>query len=149
MRVIADALGLLTEDYVSSQVVSSRDVILKVSQSFLLMMYEIDEVLRWRRPVWFYEEDALEQNIILYPNQFVMLGLKPERKENSNCKIHQLECSIKPIVKSADDTFSWGVSPRNKEQKCGLDLLMDDDIPFVSLIGRAGLVRPSWLWRLA
>ena len=32
----------------------------------------------------------------------------------------------------------WNVSPRNKEQMFALDLLMDPEIPIVSIIGRAG-----------
>jgi len=32
----------------------------------------------------------------------------------------------------------WGVTPRNKEQHFGLDLLLDKRVPIVSLIGKAG-----------
>jgi PhoH-like ATPase len=32
----------------------------------------------------------------------------------------------------------WGVHPRNKEQSFAFDLLFDDEIPLVSLIGKAG-----------
>ena len=32
----------------------------------------------------------------------------------------------------------WGVAPRNKEQHFGIDLLLDKDVPIVSLIGKAG-----------
>ena len=33
---------------------------------------------------------------------------------------------------------TWGVQPRNKEQMFSIDLLMDPNIPIVTLIGRAG-----------
>mgnify|MGYP001960357638 CR=1 FL=1 len=32
----------------------------------------------------------------------------------------------------------WGILPRNKEQSFAFDLLFDDEIPLVSLIGKAG-----------
>ena len=32
----------------------------------------------------------------------------------------------------------WGVKPRNKEQNCAMNLLMNPDIKLVSLIGKAG-----------
>ena len=32
----------------------------------------------------------------------------------------------------------WGVTPRNKEQQFAVDLLMDQSIPVVSLVGKAG-----------
>jgi PhoH-like ATPase len=136
MRVIADALGLLTEDYISSQVVSSRDVIFEGFSKFLIDDAMIDEFYA-KEPVWLYEEDAAEQGIVLYPNQYVMLVSVENEKKTAIGRFVNWNAPIKPLV-YRDDTFSWGVSPRNKEQKCGFDLLMDDDIPFVSLIGRAG-----------
>jgi PhoH-like ATPase len=87
--------------------------------------------------VWLYEEDALEQGIVLYLNQYVMLVSVENEKKTAIARFSGWSNPIKPIVRR-DDTFSWGIKPRNKEQKCGLDMLMNDDIPFVSMIGRAG-----------
>ena len=136
MRVIADALGLLTEDYISSQVVSSRDVIYQGFVKFLVDDFMVEEFYD-KQDVWLYEEDAAEQDIVLYPNQDVMLVSVENEKKTAIARFVNWNTPVKPLVRR-DDTFSWGVSPRNKEQKCGMDLLMDDDIPFVSLIGRAG-----------
>ena len=136
MRVIADALGLLTEDYISSQVVSSRDVIYQGFVKFLVDDFMVEEFYD-KQDVWLYEEDAAEQDIGLYPNQYVMLVSVENEKKTAIARFVNWNTPVKPLVRR-DDTFSWGVSPRNKEQKCGMDLLMDDDIPFVSLIGRAG-----------
>lgn len=136
MRVIADALGLLTEDYISSQVVSSRDVIYQGFVKFLVDDFMVEEFYD-KQDVWLYEEDAAEQGITLFPNQYVMLVSVENEKKTAIARFVNWNTPVKPLVKR-DDTFSWGVSPRNKEQKCGMDLLMDDDIPFVSLIGRAG-----------
>ena len=136
MRVIADALGLQTEDYVSTQVVSSRDVIFEGFTKFLVDDFMVDEFYE-KQPVWLYEEDAAEQDIVLFPNQYVMLVSVENEKKTAIGRFVNWNSPVKPLVKR-DDTFSWGVSPRNKEQKCGMDLLMDDDIPFVSMIGRAG-----------
>lgn len=135
MRVIADALGLLTEDYISSQVVSSRDVIYEGFVKFLVDDFMIEEFYD-KEDVWLYEEDAAEQNIVLYPNQFVMLVSVENEKKTAIARFENWNTPVKPLV-SFEDSI-WGVSPRNKEQKCGMDLLMDNDIPFVSLIGRAG-----------
>jgi len=136
MRVIADALGLLTQDYVSSQVVDSRDVIYEGFTKFLVDDIDIEEFYDGQ-PVYLYEEDAEEQNIVLHPNEFVMMvSVENEKKTaigrfiNWNSPLHHL--------RGQGDDISWGVKPKNKEQKCGLDLLLNDDIPLVSLIGRAG-----------
>lgn len=135
MRVIADALGLLTEDYISTQVVSSRDVIYEGFTKFLVDDFMIEEFYD-KEDVWLYEEDAVEQGIVLHPNQFVMLVSVENEKKTAIARFESWNTPVKPLV--SFENSIWGVSPRNKEQKCGMDLLMNDDIPFVSLIGRAG-----------
>jgi len=137
MRVIADALGLLSQDYVSSQVVDSRDVIYEGFTKFLVDDVDIDEFYD-NQPVYLYEEDAEEQGIVLHPNEFVMLVSVENEKKTAIARFSDWHTPLRRLSTQKDEMLSWGVAPKNKEQKCGLDLLMDDDIPFVSLIGRAG-----------
>ena len=87
--------------------------------------------------VYLCEEDTVEQNIKLHPNEFVMMVSNQNEKKTAIAKFVDYLHPLQHISASADD-FSWGVKPKNKEQKCGFDLLMDCEIPFVSLIGRAG-----------
>ena len=136
MRVIADALGLQTEDYVSSQVVSSRDVIYEGFVNFVVDDFMINEFYD-KEDIWLYEADAEEQEIVLFPNQYVMLVSVENEKKTAICRFVDWDSPVRHLTHK-EDGFSWGVSPRNKEQRCGMDLLMDDNIPFVSMIGRAG-----------
>jgi PhoH-like ATPase len=137
MRVIADALGLLSEDYQSSQVVDSRDVIYEGFTKFLVDDFMIDEFYD-RQDVWLYEEDAAEQKIKLHPNEFVMMVSVENVKKTAIARFTSWNMPLVRLSTMKDDIFSWGVKPRNKEQKCGLDLLMNHEIPLVSMIGRAG-----------
>ena len=137
MRVIADALGLLSEDYQSSQVVDSRDVIYEGFTKFLVDDFMVDEFYD-RQDVWLYEEDATEQKIKLHPNEFVMLVSVENEKKTAIARFTSWNMPLVRLSTMKDDIFSWGVKPRNKEQKCGLDLLMNHQIPLVSMIGRAG-----------
>ena len=136
MRVVADALGLISEDYVSSQVVDSREVIYEGFTKFLVDDVDIDEFYD-NQPVYLYEEDAEEQKITLHPNEFVMMVSVENEKKTA---IGRFVDWNKPLhhLQGQNEDISWGVKPKNKEQKCGLDLLLNDDIPLVSLIGRAG-----------
>ena len=137
MRVIADALGLLSEDYQSSQVVDSRDVIYEGFTKSLVDDFMVDEFYD-RQDVWLYEEDAAEQKIKLHPNEFVMLVSVENEKKTAIARFTSWNMPLVRLSTMKDDIFSWGVKPRNKEQKCGLDLLMNHEIPLVSMIGRAG-----------
>ena len=136
MRVIADALELLTEDYINSQVVENPDKIyegfakLLVDEEFVNHFYLGDEV-------YIDEETCTEQKIKLYPNEFVMLVSSSNEKKTA---LARFECYTKPVkqVRDKKNEIMWGVLPRNKEQSFAFDLLFDDDIPLVSLIGKAG-----------
>jgi PhoH-like ATPase len=136
MRVIADALGLIAEDYQSSQVVDSRDVIYEGFVKVLVDDYEVDQFYSGE-DVYFYEDDLLEQGVKLHPNEFVMIVSSENEKKTGIGRFTNFMTPLKKLYKSEDE-ISWGVKPKNKEQKCGFDLLMDENIPLVSLIGRAG-----------
>ena len=73
----------------------------------------------------------------LHPNEFVMLVSSENEKKTAIGRFINYAMPLQKISASANN-FSWGVKPKNKEQKCGLELLMDNDVPLVSLIGRAG-----------
>ncbi len=48
-----------------------------------------------------------------------------------------------------DGKAVYGIKALNKEQKFALDLLLDETIQVVTLVGKAGTARPSWPWRPA
>jgi len=136
MRVIADALGLLTEDYINSQVVENRD---KIYEGFtkLLVDEELIDQFYLGDEVYLDEELCSEQNIKLYPNEFLMLVSSSNEKKSA---LARFTAFLQPIIhiKDLNNELLWGVHPRNKEQSFAFDLLFDDEIPFVSLIGKAG-----------
>ena len=69
----------------------------------------------------------------LYPNQYVILKEEKEREmgryDSKKKQIVSVYQPLEPI---------WGVHPRNREQHFALDALMNDDLMFVSLLGKAG-----------
>ena len=133
MRVIADSLGLISEDYETNSIVEDKD---KVYEGFAEVLIDDEFIER------FYdgEEMVLEESMVkekLYPNQFLLLISSSNPKKSAICRFFDHKKSLKPInVK--EYSKSWGVVPRNKEQTFAYDLLFDDDVPLVSLIGRAG-----------
>ncbi len=42
------------------------------------------------------------------------------------------------VIQYIDRNFPWGISCRNKEQKAAVDLILDPNVPLVTLIGQAG-----------
>ena len=136
MRVIADSLGLQTEDYSNSQVVDNTD---KIYEGFAKLL--VDEQLVnqfYLGDDTYLDEDVVhEQGINLYPNEFVMLVSSSNEKKTA---LSRFTDYTKPLrhIHDVKNELMWGIHPRNKEQSFAFDLLFDDEIPLVSLIGKAG-----------
>jgi len=133
MRVIADSLGLPSEDYETNSIVEDKDKVYEgyaevlVDDEFIERFYEGEDM--------FLEEASVK--VKLYPNQFLLLISSSNPKKSAICRFLEFKSPLKSInVK--EYSKSWGVVPRNKEQTFAYDLLFDDDIPLISLIGRAG-----------
>lgn len=129
MRVKCDALGLQSEDYYAEQVLESSDGLYSGRAEILVDEQVIDN---------FYndEEVFLDEAENLYPNQFVMLISNSNDKKTALAKFKNKLSPLQKIMKSSKTT--WGTHPRNKEQQFAIDLLMDENIPVVSLVGKAG-----------
>jgi len=136
MRVISDAIGIEAEEYQTAQAVESTDKIFTGFQEVvvddeLVEQFYAGEEIRL-------DESLLEsQKITLYPNQFVMLISSSNPKKTALTRYIDRTHPL-ALIRDRKHEVSWGVFPRNKEQGFSFDLLFDEDIPLVSLIGRAG-----------
>lgn len=132
MRVISNAIGLDAEDYETIQAVDDAD---KLYDGFCEIVVD-DELI----DLFYADEDIIleeEQVAGLYPNQFLMLKSSANPKKTA---LARLKGPRAPLLKISQNigNISWGIKPRNKEQSFAFDLLFDDDVPLVTLIGKAG-----------
>ncbi len=130
MRVKCDSLEILTEDYEPTRVIDDEsDLYTGISE------YLVDDQLIDR----FYEGEKItldkdEHNF--NPNQFIMLVSSTNDKKTALAKYKN---DMSPLQKINDLKHGvWGCKPRNKEQMFALNLLLDPDVPVVTLIGKAG-----------
>jgi len=130
MRVKCDALGIVSEDYISSQVVKHHEKLYTGYSKCLVDDEVIDQ---------FYggEEVFLEKKTTtLYPNHMVMLISSSNEKKTALARFDSYNAPLRRLREFKGGP--WGLKPRNKEQTFALNLLMDPSIPVVSLIGKAG-----------
>jgi len=127
MRVIADAVGLTSEDFQNNQIVDTSENIFEGYATVLVDDQIIDR---------FYEKQSvyLEDNS-LYPNQYVMLVSNANEKKTALARYVAKSIPIRQLLKSQK---IWGIKPRNKEQQFLMDALMDPSIQIVTAIGKAG-----------
>ena len=132
MRVIANSIGLESEDYETIQAVDDADKLYDGFEEILVDDQIIDH---------FYAGEEIildeEQGVQLYPNQFLMLQSSANPKKTALCRFNASHLPLKPTLQKWPE-ISWGIKPRNKEQAFAFDLLFDNDIPLVTLIGKAG-----------
>lgn len=130
MRVKCDALGLLTEDYQAEQVVENSEGLYTGRAEVLVDEQVIDK---------FYAGDDVwldDGTIGIFPNQFIMLISNSNEKKTALARFMNYNAPLQKIIKSSASI--WGTNPRNKEQQFAFDLLLDPEVPVVSLVGKAG-----------
>ena len=77
-----------------------------------------------------------KEDIRLCPNQFVMLVSSSNEKKTALSRFTSYNTPLKKILEYKGGI--WDVIPRNKEQSFSINLLMDPEIPIVTLVGKAG-----------
>ena len=132
LRVIAQGVDLPAEEYENIKVVEAKD---KIYTGFEEIVVDDEIIDRFYagKPIFLDQEDVS----VLYPNQFLMLVSSSNPKKTCLARFWSHGTQLQKIQNYTDD-LRWNIVPRNKEQSFAYDLLYNDDISFVSLIGRAG-----------
>ena len=130
MRVKCDSLEILSEDFITEDAIQDTEELYTGVLSHLVDDQVIDRVYSGEE-IFFDKED-----VALQPNQYVMLVSNANEKKTCLAKFSNYNSPIRRVPSFSDGI--WNVTPRNKEQMFALDLLMDPEIPIVSIIGRAG-----------
>lgn len=131
VRIKADVLGLNTQDYLSDRTVSLTDLYLG-HLTLLVHPSVIDEFYSFR----FLLVKNLNLTYTLYPNEFVILRDEMGTSKSALLKVNQEGTKLEPLYLSNDSV--WGISARNAQQRMALELLLNDDIPLVTITGKAG-----------
>ena len=130
MRVKCDALGIPAEGYLAGQVVGSTNDLYTGFTQYLVDDQIIDQ---------FYDgKDVFveKEDIKLFPNQYVMLVSNANEKKTALSRFKNYSKSLFRVFDGKG--WDWVITPRNKEQSFALDLLLDEHVPIVTLIGKAG-----------
>jgi PhoH-like ATPase len=129
LRIRADALGLITEDYENDKI-ENPEVYMGVRE-MEVGKADIDA---------FYAHGELplpEGTNGVYPNEFALLKDREAPNHTALSKYNAAKARFVPLLKSLKEG-AWGLRPRNKEQSFALDLLINDEIKLVTIVGKAG-----------
>ncbi|MDX2088321.1 MAG: PhoH family protein [Kofleriaceae bacterium] len=124
MRVRADSLGLASVDFEPERI--SLEELYPGNRDIMVPPGTIDK---------FYADGAVVVDAPgLHANEY--LTLKDETGKSALTKWDKAQAKAVPVKKLREGV--WGIKPRNKEQHFALDLLLNDDIKLVTLVGKAG-----------
>ncbi|RKN86921.1 PhoH family protein [Paenibacillus ginsengarvi] len=131
VRIKADVLGITAEDYLTDRVVSSTDLYpgnltLRVHPGIIDNFYNTRYL------------PAADLNIgyKLHPHEFVILRDELGTSKSALLKVNAEAKRLDPLFLSNEPI--WGIGARNVQQRMALELLLNDDIPLVTLTGKAG-----------
>jgi PhoH-like ATPase len=124
MRIRGDALGLITADYEPERI--SVDELYPGNRELLVPSNVIDE--------FFKDGSVVVDAPGLHANEF--LTLKDEAGKSALTRWDKGLGKAVPVKKLREGV--WGIKPRNREQHFALDLLLNEDIKLVTLVGKAG-----------
>jgi PhoH-like ATPase len=126
LRIRADALGLRAEDYDAEKI--DVEELYNGQAEVDVSRAEVDS---------FYADGALPLAANGYhANQYLLLRDRENTSHTALGRFDGPQKKVTPIRKLRDGV--WGIRPRNKEQHYALDLLLNDDIKLVTLVGKAG-----------
>jgi len=127
LRLKAEAIGVEAQDYTTDKINYSE-------------LYTGVTELEIDAPAIdaFYKNKAMplpEGNF--YPNEFIILKANDGSKKSAVGRVGNNGEAIIKLLPPQEPT-AWGIKPLNKEQRFAMELLLDDTLDIVTLVGAAG-----------
>ena len=130
LRIRADALGLHAEDYDIEEVKNLDTLWTGVAEVEVDAQAVNDFYTNQAVPMQETEEPPP-------PNEFVVLRDRTNPQHSAVGKYSALKQAYVPLIKIPKEGV-WGIRPRNKEQSFAMDLLLNDEVRLVTIVGKAG-----------
>lgn len=139
LRIKAAALGISAEEYSNDQVIDDVNLLYSGACELKEDFWDkhSDSIESWQeegRAFYKFAGDDLEN---WYPNEFIYSD-----RDNFHSIVRECDGKSAKIEVLTDYQFGsaniWGIKARNREQNFAMNVLMDPDIDFVTLLGQAG-----------
>jgi len=127
LRIKADALGVLAEDYENDRV-----LIKDLYTGMVEVTASPEKIASFRASGRF----DLNGGARYFPNEYCTLLDETNPKRAALAKVDRDGSGLVPILDCREGV--WGIKPRNREQHFAFDALLDDQVKLVTLMGKAG-----------
>jgi PhoH-like ATPase len=140
LRIKAAVVGVHAEDYFSDRAIEDVDVLFTGHEALAADFWERHgkDMRSWKEGTHTFYEVSGPAASRWTPNQFVF----EEREDGIEAIVRRVAGGSATLQLVRDFRSErhgvWGIQARNREQNFALNLLMDPDIDFVSILGPAG-----------
>jgi PhoH-like ATPase len=140
LRIKAHAIGIPAQDYTNDQVLSDAELLYPGAVPLEVDFWETHskDMESWKEEGRTFYRLTGPQAKQWFPNQF----LYTEKKQPFEAVVRRFDDQAAIIEMTRDYRAEshkvWGISARNREQNFALNLLMNPEIDFVTLLGQAG-----------
>lgn len=143
LRIKASVLEINTEDYRNDRVIEDVDLLFSGETELDSTVWDRqgDSLKAWQKDGDHFYEFTGELAADWQPRQCITLATDPEGDSAVETTVVGLKngAATLRVVDDFRETHSvWGVNARNSEQNYALNLLLDPDVDFVTLVGQAG-----------
>lgn len=130
LRIKADSLGIPAEDYEKNKVDPNQ--LYRGHRELVVKFGYVDR---------FYQQVSIpisefQADPPLHPNECIMMTDETNPSHTALGRVNRKKECIQKLRQ--DNPVLWGIKPKNREQRFGLDLLLDDEVKLISLVGQAG-----------
>lgn len=152
-RILATALALQKDFPNASVELITKDINLRIkadvfgvnARDYEPEKVDVDEMYEGHREIdvdpdiinGFYKDKVITKDTFgLLANQYVVMKDISNPNHSAIGRMSEKDGGIVPLLSPTDSI--WGIHPRNVEQTFAMDCLLNDEILFVSLVGKAG-----------
>lgn len=126
LRIKADVYGIFAKDYEPGDF--NQENLYEGYLEIELSPEKIDQ---------FYQQKRVElPDVKLQANQYLIMKDKSNSNHSAIGRYSGVEKAVIPLISPTNSI--WGINARNVEQSFALDCLLNDEMMFVSLVGKAG-----------
>lgn len=127
LRIKADAVGLIAQDYTSDRVAISD-----LYPGFCELWVDAEQMDRVKLP-----PGLAVEGLVLQANEGVTLIDRSQPAHTLLARYNAATASLQPLQRAPKAKLGR-IQPRNREQTFALDLLLDPSIQLITLVGKAG-----------
>jgi len=140
LRIKAAVLGIPAEDYSNDQVLDDVNLLYSGESELALDFWDTHskDLDSWQEEGRSFYQVSGAAVDTWYPNQCLFM----ESEDHFEAIVRKTDGASATIELTTDyrhtKNAAWGITARNREQNFALNMLMDPDVDFVSLLGTAG-----------